>query len=69
MYAITSNKHLLIVGFVSTNKDNLKSEEMNKIKESFKMKEKFINWELVGTIVIVGIGVVLRFLKKGKVSE
>ena len=43
LYFMSSNKHYLTVLFMSENKEDLNSAEFIKIKNSFKMKEKFID--------------------------
>lgn len=57
MYIMNSNRHFLMVTFISDSLDGLNKEEYQKIKDSFVMKETMIDYKVivgVAAIIIVG---------------
>ena len=64
LYFMSSNKHYLTVLFMSENKEDLNSAEFIKIKNSFKMKEKFIDVKKIAGVGVLVIIVLIGFIKK-----
>lgn len=68
MYLMSSNKHIVGVSFIAQNKADLESEEINSIKDSFSMKEKYIDSktiaETIGKVAAVLTVVIIIMNKK-----
>ena len=69
LYLMSSNKHYIVVLFMSENKEDLNSTEFIKIKDSFKMKEKFIDVKTVAGVAGLVIVGVIGFIKKRKKAQ
>ena len=67
MYLMSSNKHIVGVSFIAQNKADLESDEINSIKDSFEMKEKYIDSktiaETIGKVAAV-LTVIIIIIKK-----
>ena len=64
MYIMTSNKHMVMVAFFCENRENLRSDEFVKIKDSFKFKEGFFDMGKIltyaGVVIIIAAGIIRR---------
>ena len=69
VYIVTSDKHIMLIGFIAPTEDELDSQEYDTIKKSFKMKEKTTNVTLL-CIVIYALAIgggVIGYIRKRKV--
>ncbi len=69
LYLLASNKYIYSVVFIGNSREDLKNEDYEMIKDSFKLKDKTTNFKLIYIIIIVISVIISIYIKLKRIGR